>query len=322
MPASRLHQIPVPTPFYVGPVNIYLLEGEPLTLIDCGPNTAEAYDALVAGLASYSYQLADIEQIIITHHHTDHIGLTQRVVAESEAKLVAHQYTAPYLEHPRQTRKRDLDFLCKIYKEGGVPQATMQAIGQISKWVDQFGNLSTTPNVLVHEGDIIHAGARDWQVYYTPGHAGDLICLYDPASETLVASDHLILKISSNPLIEPAPTPNEPRPKRLMEYITHMQRIAALDSQIVYSGHGDPIYAVADLVAQRIDFHHQRAEHILGYFEHGPASLWDIADKMFAHVADEHRFLAISEVLGHIDILESENRLRREVYDEVIFWHR
>ncbi|MDR7561019.1 MAG: MBL fold metallo-hydrolase, partial [Armatimonadota bacterium] len=38
----RLHRIELPTPFPVGPVNAYLLAGEPLTLVDAGPRTPQA----------------------------------------------------------------------------------------------------------------------------------------------------------------------------------------------------------------------------------------------------------------------------------------
>lgn len=317
-----IHQIPIPTPFYVGPVNVYLLEGEPLTLIDCGPRTTEAETALVAGLANLGYQLGDIEQVVVTHHHTDHIGLTAQVINQSDAALLAHEYTLRYLYSPEQARTHDLAFFHQICLEGGVPEAVIRVVDKVSQWVDQFGNVALSTGEALHEGDIIVAGGTNWQVYYTPGHAGDLICLYNAQTETLLASDHLILKISSNPLIEPAPQPDTPRPRRLVEYIHHMQRIAALPIQLAYSGHGEPINDVPALVNQRVNFHHQRAEKILGYFDEGPANLWEITERLFAHVSQEQKFLAISEVLGHIDLLEQANRLHRLCHNGVIYWTR
>lgn len=315
-----IHQIPIPTPFYVGPVNVYLLEGDPLTLVDCGPRTAEAEAALVSGLAGLGYQLSDIEQLIITHHHTDHIGLTKCVIEESGAVLLAHEYTLRFLYTPDEARIHDLAFFHQVCVEGGVPADVIRIVDKVSHWVDQFGNLPLTHAQALKEGDTVVAGGTTWQVYHTPGHAGDLICLYDPQSETLLASDHLILKISSNPLIEPAPQPDAPRPRRLVEYIEHLQRIAALPIQIAYSGHGEPVTAIAELVAKRIGFHHQRADKILGYFEDGPANLWELTEKLFAHVRPEEKFLAISEVLGHVDLLEQEQRLQRQCLDGIVYW--
>ncbi len=317
---KRLHQLPIPTPFNVGPVNVYLLEGDPLTLIDCGPRTDEAYDGLVASLGNLGYQIADLEQVIITHHHTDHIGLAQRVIQESGAKLVAHQFTVPYLENPKATRERDQDFLVGICQEGGVPETIIQLVDKVTAWVDKFGTHAVTVDHILNEGDLIQAGDTLWQVYYTPGHAGDLICLFDPQTATLLASDHLILKISSNPLVEPPPVEGKPRPRRLLEYIEHMQRMVRLNPHIAYSGHGEPIKDIATLVEQRVTFHHQRADKILEHFNGQPANLWDMTEKMFSHIHDTEKFLAISEVLGHVDLLERDGKLERTYQNDVLYW--
>jgi len=70
-----LHALPLPTPFPVGPVNAYLAEGEPLTLIDTGPKDDATRAALAAALKVHGHRLEDIRRIILTHHHVDHVGL-------------------------------------------------------------------------------------------------------------------------------------------------------------------------------------------------------------------------------------------------------
>ena len=46
----RIVPISLPTPFYIGPVNVYVIAEDPLTIIDTGPKTKEAIEALRAGL--------------------------------------------------------------------------------------------------------------------------------------------------------------------------------------------------------------------------------------------------------------------------------
>jgi len=46
---SRIHTLEFPTPFPVGPVNVYLIEGREPALIDTGPNTSEAWESLQQG---------------------------------------------------------------------------------------------------------------------------------------------------------------------------------------------------------------------------------------------------------------------------------
>ena len=65
----------IPTPFQVGRVNTYLLEDEPLTLIDSGPNSGKALDELEAALREHGRRIEDLERIVLTHQHTDHVGL-------------------------------------------------------------------------------------------------------------------------------------------------------------------------------------------------------------------------------------------------------
>ena len=52
-PAARagIHALPIPTPFLVGRVNCYLIEDEPLTLVDTGPNSGTSLDVLERALA-------------------------------------------------------------------------------------------------------------------------------------------------------------------------------------------------------------------------------------------------------------------------------
>src|SRR3954462_1014616 len=101
-----LHGQTTPTPFQPEGVNAYLAEGETLTLIDGGVQTDEAYQALVDGVADLGYKLSDIQRLLITHHHTDHLGLAQRVVEASGAQVWCHPFTSPWLETPHDQRTR------------------------------------------------------------------------------------------------------------------------------------------------------------------------------------------------------------------------
>ena len=324
MQSPAIHQLAIPTPFRVGDVNVYLLEGDPLTLVDCGPRTTDAQEALDAALANYGYQLQDIEQVIVTHHHSDHVGLVNHVAEASNAHVLAHVYTAPFLTDPHATHDRFNRYFLDIAREGAVPEPVIEVTKQVHNWLEKFINRPFDGYQVIAEGDSIAAGGRQWQVCHTPGHAGDQICLYDEISGVLIASDHLILNISSNPILEPPPTPEpgQPRPKRLLEYMHHMQRVADLQPTIAYSGHGQSIHDVQKLVANRIRFHEERAAKFLDYFENGAAHLWDITQRKFGHLQHEQQFLAISEVLGHIDLLENNGKLTRNYQDGIVYWNK
>ena len=65
----------MPTPYGVGPVNAYLIDAEPLTLIDAGFQTQESKDAFNSQLAEAGHEVAEIKRVLITHGHPDHYGL-------------------------------------------------------------------------------------------------------------------------------------------------------------------------------------------------------------------------------------------------------
>ncbi|MBA2342334.1 MAG: MBL fold metallo-hydrolase, partial [Thermoleophilaceae bacterium] len=64
---AGIHRLAIPTPFAVGRVNVYLIEDEPLTLVDAGPNSGSSLDELQRGLASHGHAIEDIELVILTH---------------------------------------------------------------------------------------------------------------------------------------------------------------------------------------------------------------------------------------------------------------
>jgi glyoxylase-like metal-dependent hydrolase (beta-lactamase superfamily II) len=316
----ELTQIQLPTPFPVGTVNVYLIEGEPLTLVDCGVNSPETLTLLTESLAQLNHRLDDIERVIISHHHVDHLGAIQHLVEASSPEVVAHAYTVPYLEKPHAARLRNRSFTDVAFRQAGVPQAVIDLMDEQDTYYESLMTVASVGQV-VDEGDVLALGGRDWQVYHTPGHAGGLICLFQPDSGVLLSSDHLLGHISSNPLIE-APEPGHKRPRRLVEYIAHLKRIAALTPTIAYTGHGDPIEDVGELIAKRLDLNERRTEKVARFFEHEQRhTLYDLSRLVFPTATDSEAYLTLSEVLGHIDILEVAGRLEREMSSQgVVYW--
>ena len=328
----ELHLIPLPTPFPVGPVNVYLAEGDPLTLIDTGPKDDATRAALEAGLTHYGYRIEDLRRVILTHHHVDHVGLTAEIVARSGAEVLTHPLTQPWLTDPMGERERHRPFFQKIWDEGGVPAEIVRAMAAAGEGLTRWADPVTSPIQTIDEGDPLSLAGETWRVYHTPGHAGGLICLWEPTSRTLLANDHLIRDISSNPTLEPpplTPAPTDrcgvqgPRPKRLVEYLRHMQRMAALKPAIALPGHGEVVEDVAELVRQRLAFHQRRARKILETLNGRSRTLWELTQPLFPWLKrGVDFFLALSEVLGHLDVLEGDGAVRPEREGERVKWVR
>ena len=99
---AGIHLLSLPTPFLVGRVNLYLVQDEPLTLFDTGPNSGTTLDELEQALAGHGHAIEDLELIVLTHQHIDHVGLLEILSRRSGAEVAAF---APWSTGWRTTRR-------------------------------------------------------------------------------------------------------------------------------------------------------------------------------------------------------------------------
>jgi glyoxylase-like metal-dependent hydrolase (beta-lactamase superfamily II) len=313
-----LYQLEIPTPFKVGPVNCYVTTTEPITLIDTGTKGEEARAALEAELAALGLQVSDLRRVIITHAHADHYGQAAEIVRASNAEVWTHRHNRAPWEACETIRAERNAFYVQIMIEAGVPLEQRQRVVDGRRVGDPHAEAVKVDRV-VDEGDEIKLADRAWRVYHTPGHAGGLICLFEPIARVLLSNDHLLRDISSNPVIEPD-LDGGPRPHRLVQYIQHMQRMADLEPVIAWTGHGHPIHDVHKVVRQRIHFHERRAQRILDMIGAEERSAYQISEPLFGRLSGTESFLALSETIGHLDWLEEQGRIKASQQDEVIYW--
>ena len=321
VPMEYLHAIELPTPYPVGPVTVYLAgaPGEPLTLIDTGPRTGATRAALDAGLERLGYRVPDLERIVITHAHVDHYGLASDLVAESQAKLWTHAWNIATLGHSDDDRKRRISFYAELMRQAAVPDDIVAAIGQATGAVNRYAQPVAVDDTL-QEGDTLSMANRTWQVLHTPGHSAGLLCFYEPASQTLLSSDHLLADISSNPVVEPPPPGERERPRSLALYQKSLERVAAMKIARALPSHGPIIHDVTGLVRQRLAFHQRRMDRVSEALRQGARTTWDVTKVLFPDLSPLDTFLAISEAIGHLEVLELEGAIASSHEGAVVIW--
>lgn len=318
---EHLHAIELPTPFPVGPITVYLADapGEPLTLIDTGPHTAEARAALDAGLERLGHSASDLAHIIITHAHADHFGQAAELASESQATLWTHAWNIAALAESEDFRAQRVYFYAELMQQAGVPTEVMLAIGQATGNVNRYTR-PVAAEATLQEGDTFHMASGDWQVLHTPGHSAGLICLYEPGSRTLISSDHLLADISSNPVVEPPPPGQSERPRSLVLYQQSLLRVASMEIDRALPGHGPIIRDVADLVQRRMAFHQRRVDRVLEALRMGAQTTWEVTQALFPNLSPLDTFLAVSEVIGHLDLLEMDGAIASATAGETAAW--
>src|SRR5438270_5335771 len=150
----------IPTPFAVGRVNVYLIDDDPLTLVDSGPNSGSSLDDLQRQLAELGHALADIERIVITHQHIDHIGLVQIVASRSGAEVVALDELVPFVENYRDAAAADDDFAAETMHRHGIPDDVASALQSVSLAFRAWGSRADVTRAL-HDGETLSFAERD-----------------------------------------------------------------------------------------------------------------------------------------------------------------
>jgi glyoxylase-like metal-dependent hydrolase (beta-lactamase superfamily II) len=308
---AGIHRLAVPTPFMVGRVNAYLIEDSPLTLIDSGPNSAKALDELEQALAERGHTVEDIELLVITHQHMDHFGLASILARRSGAEVAALDSLAPFLaSYGHQTDLED-QFAERLMLRHGIPPEIVTALRAVSAGFRAWGAAVEVTRPL-SDGSELELRDRTLRVLHRPGHSPSDTVFVDESRSIMLAADHLIAHISSNPLLSRALNAGEEqadgvdsgqRPQALLTYMDSLEKTRAMDLALVLPGHGRPIRDHVSLIDERFRMHERRAEKIRRLIASEPRTAHEIAQELWGNVAVTQAFLTLSEVLGHVDLL-------------------
>ncbi|HYM00313.1 MAG TPA: MBL fold metallo-hydrolase [Blastocatellia bacterium] len=302
----RVHRISVPTPFKVGPVNVYLIEEDPLTVIDTGPYTDEAIKALREGLAKLGYGFQAIKRIIISHAHADHFGMARAIVEESGAAVYIHSWDAHAV-----VGSEDYVPFKGLLIAAGVPKAAVDRLEVGGSRFRQYEKKLDKVELLADE-DEIQFERESLVVVHTPGHTPGSICLLRKSSRLMFSADTILKNITPNPVLNPDPVNPKKRFQSLGEYLVSLAKIRSIAPTLLKGGHGDDVQDYEEYFNRLRHFTDVRQQKLLSMLPKQGTTAWDAAQVLFPGANGENRFLALSETVAHLDFAVSEGRLAVE----------
>lgn len=309
-----IHRLPIPTPFKIGRVNCFLVEDDPLTLVDCGPKSEISLAELETAMAAHGHRIEDLERIVLTHQHLDHMGLAATLAQRSGAEVCSLDRLAPWLADYVANMEADDDYATAVMARHGIKRDTRAGLRAVSSSFHSWAEAVTVTHPLAPGSELAFAN-RTWRVHHRPGHSPSDTIFHDERSGELIAGDHLLKSISSNPLISRPLEGGEPedRPKSLIIYIDSMKATRAMDVSVALGGHGEEIKDHRALIDQRMESQERRGEKIHDLLVQRPHTAHELAIELWGgNVAMTQAYLTLSEVLGHMDILIAAGRARED----------
>lgn len=331
--ADRLGIVPLslPTPFAIGPITAWLLTDGPLTLVDTGLASAEALHVLERRLLESGYRIEDLETIVLTHEHADHVGLSSILVERSGAALVTIDALAGRLADPAGYGARETAFMVESLERHGIQHELTVTLGGMQLGHRAWAGGPVTVTDPVVSGAVRTFGGLDFEMVLRPGHSVTDTLLVNHEHGLVFGGDHLLAHVSSNPLMACAPEKLDPRRPQapgpddrvpaLQHYIDGLQATARLDPAVVLGGHGAAVTDARAVVAERLRMHDRRKRKILGLLAEDGSTAFAIAQRMWGDVAWKQPLLCVSEVLGHFDLLREDGAARPERHEGVERWY-
>jgi hydroxyacylglutathione hydrolase len=188
-----------------GFVNSYTLRSTDATyLIDAG--FFRKAGRIVRAFRDADVPLDQVGGVLLTHHHVDHMGGSAFLVQNTHAPLACHGDDAPYVEG---RAKAPMSLLMRLFV-----RARPAPVAIPLKGGDRVGSL-----VVVH----------------TPGHTPGEVAFYDPLQKVLFSGDAVVEHTGRLTLPAPRYAAN------LEEAVRSLDRLRALDIEVLLPGHGSPV---------------------------------------------------------------------------------
>jgi glyoxylase-like metal-dependent hydrolase (beta-lactamase superfamily II) len=301
--------------FSPGSVNLYVWRDRgKLTLIDTGWDLPAAVESLQSQLAEAGMRLEDIHQVLVTHCHSDHLGMINRLKKENGARIYLHKNDLDIIRARYNGRYDYWQNTDQFLYTHGLPPSELPSLGYP---LPEIGDL-VDPDVWLEGDEVIPVGDYRLRVINTPGHSPGHVAYYEPEQHWAFVGDTLLPTIATN-----AATHIQHMVNPLQQYLDSLRRLDDLDIALVCPGHEYPFADYHRRIAELVEHHNLRSAAVQTQFSPLAPSLsayavarriaWSPKNKAITweQLSTWDKRFAMMQSIAHLEFLVFEKVLLR-----------
>ncbi|MCR8693902.1 MBL fold metallo-hydrolase [Rhodococcus pyridinivorans] len=307
-----IHVVPVPVgDLPVGDTQVYVMESpRGVVLVDVGWNDDRSWAALQNGLATAGLSVTDVEGVVVTHFHPDHVGLTGRIQEASGCWMAMNEADFAHLEvmlSDVDRRPREAELL----RRAGAPEDAIDEV--LTTVVPAVGRPDVLPDRKLGADETIPLSGRSLRTVLTPGHTPGHACFLLEEHGVLFTGDHVLA--TTTPHVGEFDFPL-PQRDALGEYFDSLRAVADLPVRRALPAHRQQIDDLPHRAGELIAHHDRRLDDLYDAFGDEELTLWEATARMrwyrpWTETPVHGKRMALAEGSAHVRQLIERGRVRR-----------
>lgn len=310
---TDVHRIEIDVDWPPGHVAAYLIAGPEPVLVDAGMAGGTAGQEFASRFEDLDISMADIDHLVVTHPHVDHIGQVP-AVREAADPVVYAPVGA------RERLARDTDDLAAAVRanarEAGLKGEFLDSAVEKSVESLERDRQLLTPEAVDHwveDGERLDFGGVAFDAIHTPGHQADHLCFRsDLDGESLLFAGDLAME-PFRPVVIHTGLDNGVE-NGITAMYRSLDRLDGLGVDRVYPGHGPVHGRLQEMVERSRASLDRMLDRTVEHAAQQPISALEVAEE---RAGDRQFHYVLPEVLGALHYLEANDRLSSQVEDGV-----
>jgi glyoxylase-like metal-dependent hydrolase (beta-lactamase superfamily II) len=285
--------------------NCYVTENDgKLVLIDGGIAHETFQKYATNTLHTYGYDWQDIDEIYLTHHHEDHVGLVKHILQQKDVPVYIHPEAKPRLTFDGDFLQMRIAFFENFYRKMDCLDDARTRLQKMQHTYENRHTLRIDANY-----QIVEDGAQlgRFNIVGLPGHSTDSIGFYDAVRAEIYAGDVVLKQTSTNAIIDPLS--NGEYVHANWQQRASLTKLLNMPIETIYAGHQPIITDPQAVITAKLAKLDQKAAKLKQLLTQ-PMTAKEAAQAFYGLLYTKQFSLVLSEIVGQLQTLQRMNHIK------------